>query len=487
MEFTLNRRSFLGGMSLLTGIGCRTDDRAPSSVDPASFSFDAAAPGLDRGQQSPPLPPNLDIWSWDAGGFVASPQWYGEHDWDGVRMRLMGHLVWMGRDRARASAARGNLEAVAQCLVETRQDLDRAAPRAAQGVAAELFATLRAIVDRDTAVVRAVQAGEALEGTDAAAVLSQWLSGKASPEPPWATPPDALDLDRFANFDERHQLRVRQWAAWGQVTHPFGLVPTFGYFDARAWTAHAAALAQHRGVSDWRALAGTQAPAPIPVRAADLAALPTGDSLIDTVGAPGPRAIGTLWMMGTDDAAWMAWLAEHEAHLNRALERGPAPFVDHLHHMLDAVDRHTHGSRYYNRKQLRNTGIRCLASRGHWTEARQLVAEQWPLHFQDWACPNRAGILTAIDAHLALCAGGPDTVSALDSARATSLDFLASVANAEAQPQQGPPKNGPPSNGQTHSPKDRRGPQTYGPQTYGPQTNGPQTNGPQTNGPPPRR
>ena len=58
------------------------------------------------GQQHPPIPPDNPIWEWDAGGFVPDFGWYGEHNWDDVRMRAISHLSTAWRDLARISAAK---------------------------------------------------------------------------------------------------------------------------------------------------------------------------------------------------------------------------------------------------------------------------------------------------------------------------------------------------------------------------------------------
>ena len=54
-----------------------------------------------------------------------------------------------------------------------------------------------------------------------------------------------------------------------------------------------------------------------------IGALPTGDTLIDTAGHPGPRAIGTLQKLGVDDPVHRPWLEETVQRL-RALEEPDA-------------------------------------------------------------------------------------------------------------------------------------------------------------------
>jgi hypothetical protein len=267
--------------------------------------------------------------------------------------------------------------------------------------------------------------------------------------------PPALDIDEFQNFDERHKLRVKQWTAWGTIGDPIGLVPNWGYFNRRAW------LRIHRGlVERSQAIQATTSPkatlltlattAPEeanPIVVDDLVALPTGDSLIDTVASPGPRAIGRLWMMGDDDDAYVEWLEQLAEKLTSLADSDPVGFVTAIRTAVTALSQHAHGSRFYNIKQLRNAGVRVLASRGHHTEAASLLADQRPLHNQDWACPNRAGILRAIEGRAALASGDLSTAqTALQEASTLARAFLQEVAQAEKSPGYGlkAPGFGPP-------------------------------------------
>jgi hypothetical protein len=75
---------------------------------------------------------------------------------------------------------------------------------------------------------------------------------------------------------------------------------------------------------------------------------------------------------------------------------------------VSRIDALGHGSRYYNIKQARNEAVRRLAEGGANQASRSVVLRQsWPLHHQDWACPNRAGILRAIEARLLALMGDP--------------------------------------------------------------------------------
>ena len=140
-------------------------------------------------------------------------------------------------------------------------------------------------------------------------------------------------------------------------------------------------------------------------------------------------------MMGDDDEAYLAWLGALAEQINRLADTDPAGVVSAIRAAVAALNQHSHGSRFYNVKQLRNAGVRILASRGHHGDAAQLLADQRPLHNQDWACPNRAGILRALEARVAM-ASGDLAVAATDLAEASELSrtFLNEVAQAENTP-----------------------------------------------------
>jgi hypothetical protein len=471
--FRPTRRDVVQSLVSLLVVGCGSsssgltaDGRAPSDRSASDFTFDGNRPDLDKGQKAPPLPPDLEIWSWDAGGFVGDPIWYGEHDWDGVRMRIMGHLAWLGRERARVVSRRGELDAARAEIVQAQRDLASAAPRRRGGVATSLHRALVHAMARDVAIFDALRGKPISVADDAAAVIGSAVV-RQDPARLLArleSAPPALDIDEFQNFDERHQLRVKQWTAWGTIVDPIGLVPNWGYFNRRAW------LRVHRGlVSRCQAIQATTSPkatlltlaqtAPEeanPIVVDDLVALPTGDSLIDTVASPGPRAIGRLWMMGDDDRAYTDWIGQLADTLNALADADPSGVVRAIREAVAALDRHTHGSRFYNIKQLRNAGVRVLASRGHHEAAAQLLADQRPLHNQDWACPNRAGILRSLEGRLALAGGNLDTAAtAFQEATALTRSFLGEVAKAEQNPAYGlkAPGFGPPPPGATPPPR----------------------------------
>jgi len=81
-----------------------------------------------------------------------------------------------------------------------------------------------------------------------------------------------------------------------------------------------------------------------------------------------------------------------------------------------------------------NEGVRVLARAGHYGLARQILAMNFPLHHQDWECPNREGILVALDGRLAALQGDQVAASRLAEARALSDAFLKQVDTADQQP-----------------------------------------------------
>lgn len=429
---------------------------APPGPEPApsSVAVDAveAAPVHDRGQKAPPLPPDLPIWHEDRGPFVADHHWYGEPDWDGVRLRIIGHFGWTAHRLAQDLARAGELSAAAAVWRESAQRLDAVALQSAgpAGAVRDLLARQArehaALVENLAAPPPGVGSVDALRVRLVALATAPELDATKAKalhvdlERLRRAPPYQLDLDAFGDFTQRHALRVDLWAAWAEASGPFSGVQTWGYWSRPSWDAE---LARLRGLLDGviaaRAGGPPLTPAQVaqllstppatvaepPFTVAELSALPTGDSLIDVAGEPGPRAIGTLVKMGTDDAAWMAWLEERSAALQAGSEEQQRALLDD---MLARVQAHSHASRYYNDKQLRNAGLRALAQSGRAAAARELLAGVYPLHNQDWACPNREGILLALDGALALAAGQTEAGRArLRESLAQSEAFLKKV------------------------------------------------------------
>jgi hypothetical protein len=159
--------------------------------------------------------------------------------------------------------------------------------------------------------------------------------------------------------------------------------------------------------------------------------------------------------------------------LNDALKSNPDATLKRLDVWVSRIDALGHGSRYYNIKQARNEAVRRLAEAGQARLALVVLRQSWPLHHQDWACPNREGILRAIEGRLLVLAGDPGAADALQTAWSTSLAFLRQIDAAEAAgPGAGlkPPSPGPISGGAAGGPP---GPPPGGHTPRGPHTPAP--------------
>ena len=464
--------------ALLLLLACTSEPAAP----PAPL----VGPDLDHGQQHPPLPADNPVWSWDAGGFVPDFGWYGEHSWADVRMRVAGHMAMAARDLARVQATGGDLAAAASTLTELSRELG-AIEVGDSTVAGEIAEILRADAARDAALLTALAGGDPLPtaGTGLASLRARYLALARPPDPataaaleaelrPFLEPRTDLDLDAFADFDDRHRLRVRLFAAWGDSLDPIGLGERWGYWEAPEIARQArligAATATLTGTDPSEWLAGLEGEVPDltevdplwrpstlarALRSPDqrpdftvegLGALPTGDSLIDVGAEPGPRAIGTLEKWGLTDPTHRSWLEAEEAQLETLLATHPELLPAAVAAGAAQLDRGGHGSRFYNIKQLRNEAVRQLARAGHPALAQEVLLQNQPLHNQDWACPNRQGILEAIEGRLQAEAGDlPGAQATLRQALQTARAFLAQVDASEAAgPGRGPGVRPPP-------------------------------------------
>lgn len=437
-------------------------------------------PGLPRAGGGAPLAIPADEPSWARlSGLLDRPEQYGEASWDDVRMRVVGHAAAVGRDRARARAARSDLAGCAEAYRTLATRLEAIPTASATG--APIRAALLAAARRDAALCDALAAGAPLPSpTGTIAPLRARFYALAQ-----RTAPDrlhreaqtlatdartlardarataeaaradaaALSLDGFADFDARHRLRVALVEAYADAVDPLRVAEPWGYWEPgeialAADTIAAAAEALASAVpTDGAALAAATAPDalvprrdPVPWTADGLGALPTGDAYIDVAGFPGPRAIGTLSVLALEDPTHRAWL---DAQVATLAATPTSALPDAVLAIAAELDRKPYGSRYYNVKQLKNAGIRALASRGDHAGARRVLATSWPLHAQDWACPNRAGILRGLEARLLVAADEPAAETALDAADAEIATFLAHVAEVEARgPAPGAPGGG---------------------------------------------
>lgn len=453
---------------ILVLLACTSEPQPPPT--PATTPIE----NLDQGQQHPPLPADNPAWEWDAGGFVGDFGWYGEHSWADVRMRVAGHLSAAGRDLARLKASRGDL-AGAAAAYRSLSDILAAIPTPDDGIAAEINALLLAAAQRDAATLAALAAGQPPSaGSGLSGLRSQYYAlaqrhaagedvsadAAALQEAlkPYLEPRPDLDLDSFTDFSARHALRVRLFEAYLDSLDPLGISERWGYWEADEIARQAlliGAAAGALGGKPWSSLAeealvGTVTPPgellrhpseladalvsrdQVPAYTAEgLGWLPTGDSLIDLAGHPGPRAIGTLQKLGLDDPGHRAWLDATAATLSAADAEGA---VAAGREAIAWLDGHSHGSRFYNVKQARNDVVRQLARGGDFALAASVLSDNLPLHNQDWACPNRTGILSAIEGRLLAEAGDAQAEAVLQRALAEGQAFLSDVDRAEAQP-----------------------------------------------------
>jgi len=242
---------------------------------------------------------------------------------------------------------------------------------------------------------------------------------------------DFPPIDSFADFDDRHAMRVRLWALYLDAVDPLEITEPWGYFDAAAHGRMIAHL-DRRIAGAAGLLESPEEPQRARFTVSGLGGMPTGDSLIDVAGQPGPKAIGTLEKLGLDDPQHRQWIEDTAFVLNAKLREDPGGVLSIVHTRAAHIDAMGHGSRYYNIKQLRNEAVRQLAAAGHHSIARQALQMNFPLHHQDWECPNREGILMTIDARLTAASAPAKARDQVVRARTLTDAFLAEVNAAEA-------------------------------------------------------
>jgi hypothetical protein len=138
------------------------------------------------------------------------------------------------------------------------------------------------------------------------------------------------------------------------------------------------------------------------------------------------------------DPDYRTWLEPWLKRLNSALKSGGVPQV--LSELTDAYDEMGHGSRYYNIKQARNEATRQLAGAGRYEEALEVLRSNFPLHAQDFECPNREGILLGLEGRLMLLAAQPEAEARLEQAIASAERWLGLI-EAGSQPRPSHPSS----------------------------------------------
>ena len=439
----------------------------PSSDPPVAAIRDPGGGHPVSAPETLVIPADEPQWA-HLSGLLDHPRAYGEASWDDVRMRVVQHVATIARDRARVYAGRGDFAACAVAYTEGVASIR--AVRTSGRTGAPIKAALEAAAARDAALCDALarDMAPAVASTPVAGLRARYYAlvlraragtdvraaAEAVAAELRAVPAPVLDLDRFDDFEARHALRVALVEAAVDAVDPLRPAEPWGYWEPSEVVAVAEGLAR---AADRLAAGETVADpwdvapprAPLAFTAEGLGALPTGDSLVDVAGFPGPRAIGRLAVRSLGDPAHRAWLEALAARLG-ALPDAQVPAA--VAAAAAELDAHPEGSRYYNVKAVRNHAVRVLASRGAYAEARAVLAASWPLHAQDWACPDRAGILRAIDGRLAVVGGAPDALEVLDRARAETETMLAHTAVAERAGGAGPRGAGPPPPHESPSP-----------------------------------
>ena len=431
---------------------CTTEAPSPpASVETASKELDKstlqatpAGENLDQGQKHPPLPADNPIWEWDAKAFVPDHGWFGEHNWTGVRMRVMGHLAIGHRELARSYLEEQKWDQGLQEYQRLEQYLQKASFHKAK-FAQEIQQTLLQAVQRDIALITALKNSSTLPSTTGFAELRRryyMLAREENRSPqalqelqkalePYLVLREDLDITAFDNFTDRHSLRSRLFDAYSDVIDPLANADhRWGYWRAEEIQRQALSLGlalAHLGGESWsQKLDGWSYTPPnfenisplfypsiisknlkdsysIPqTSAAEFGRLPTGDSLIDVGGQPGPFGIGSLMKLDHTDPEHEKWLEKQAMLIVSSLESAPDKAVRLCQKAIEELDAYSHGSRFYNVKQLRNACTRQLAKTGHFTEAQEIFQTSFPLHHQDWACPNREGLLLTLSGRLYL-------------------------------------------------------------------------------------
>ena len=397
-------------------LGCVSGETNVQKTRPEVIEV-AAAPekiGIHEGIQHPPIPADSPAWRHDPGGFVPDFRFYGERSWDDVRMRVAGHIGVIERDRARLAAKTGDFGTAAWIYESLASEMERLLNRM-EGDSREIPTMIRDAAQRDAKRLRARISGLSTETT---------TRSKQDKVP---------DISDFRDFDDRHKMRMSLWSLYLAAADPVHPDTVWGYFDKAAFHQM---LEQKKTIKSgacrhWNCMPKGGGKG---FTVEGIGGMPTGDTLIDVGGEPGPKAIGRLEKLSLDDPKHRQWVEDTVYVLNARMKTSPGALVSLIKSRVDQLNSFKHGSRYYNIKQMRNEGVRVLARAGHYDLARQILAMNFPLHHQDWECPNREGILVALDGRLAALQGDKMASGRLAEARALSDAFLKQIDTAEQKP-----------------------------------------------------
>ena len=399
------------------------------------------------GEQHPPIPGDNPGWIGITDDFKNAPMAYGEERWDDVTMRVLGHYAQASRDLARLHVQMGSLEDAKlsyEGLAERLTALDLGEEGQSREIrqlhvqAAQAHAQLIALRLSEEAVP---QEGLGPNATDRWRVASGLPPLEDAPRP-WAD----LRIDDFEDFRDRHRLRLEMNRFWLDSVDPEHFSDPWGYWRPEAADATAEAL--RKGVPASTIL---KASYPNQIHSGELGRLPTGDLYLDTAGGAGPMSIGKLAVLGLDDPEHRSRLEGWAETLNGVLKDDPDAFVAAIESYVKELETYTHGSRFYNIKQLINTGTRHLARAEHFDHALLVFKMHRPLHSQDWLCPNRMGIQLGIEGRLTALTGNQEEAKRLLLAAIKEAeDWLMKINHAKTQGPPGPP--GPPRPGSPPAP-----------------------------------
>lgn len=450
---------------------------------------------MDQGQKHPPLPADNPAWEWDAQSFVPDFGWYGEHNWTDVRMRVVGHMAMAYRDLARVHILQDDWSRaieVYQDMIETLNSIDTAASKFADEIRMVLLQSAK----RDVQILQALHTSSPFPKVPADSLMhwriEYWnLIQTSSPYDEQQivliqqeikrrfANPAVSPIDEFDNFTDRHKLRTELFEAYTQSLDP--LLPAdfrWGYWrpaeiqrQANAlmmaletlkenytepnltmmtvsegwWVSANSPLLQGPLYERLTTLHNQDAkftPSYFSHRLRDqvldlspeqLGRLPTGDSIIDVGGQPGPMGIGTLMKLDVSDTEHNEWLTSYGTRLSNLIETSPDEAVTLCQEAIEKLDAYGHGSRFYNVKQFRNACTRQLARIGHYQQALSVFNDSFPLHHQDWACPNREGLLLVIVGRLEVANGDVASgIATLQRSIQSSKDFLEKADQAQA-------------------------------------------------------
>jgi len=477
-------------------ISCLSSETESNSNPPSVSSSEHQKPmmkshskkqfeNMDKGQKHPPLPANNPVWEWDAKAFVPDFGWFGEHSWMDVRMRVAGHISAAGRDKARIFAMKEEWSKAAQAYQQLFRILSDI-PTSQQGTSKQINTHLILAAQRDAQLLEALSEDKIptnQEGTiyplrlQYYALAQRYTKGdnvekeanalQLSLQKHLSLRAD-LEISSFKDFHSRHQLRIRLFEAYLDALDPLSINESWGYWEAdeiiKQINAIGSACTMLGGtqweispeiaktkVSPylWPSFIAENMPEELDSSVEEFGALPTGDSLIDIASSPGPKAIGDLMKWGLNDKEHASWLKKASQEIVTVMQESPEKSIEAYKKHIQYLEKAQHGSRFYNVKQLRNATVRQLARSKSYLMAHKVLQDNFPLHHQDWACPNREGILRAIDGRLLALAKDEQAEHTLASSIKLGQDFLIKVDRAEkgllTEPK--PPRPKMPSNG----------------------------------------